>query len=290
MTQAAAPSLDDLRRRIDAIDDGILDLIHQRTKIVEAIGAAKRATGSAGAFRPGREAQVMRRLAARHEGRFSLATVVHLWREIMCEFTRLQGAFAVAVHAGADSQGRWDLARDHFGGETPMTMHATPVQVIHAVNEGAATVGVLPPPSDEPEGTWWTGLLGDEPGGPRIITRLPFASAGNARGGAAMQAVAIARLPTEPSGQDRSYVAIDMADDTSLGTTQRRLHDAGLPLHGIVAVELPGQGVLHLAEIDDYLADDDQRLAAFRNLAMGRLNGVKVLGAYAVPLAESRPA
>ncbi|MCC7276031.1 MAG: chorismate mutase [Alphaproteobacteria bacterium] len=285
MNQAAAPSLDDLRRRIDAIDDGLLDLIHERTTIVEAIAAAKRASGNAAAFRPGREAAVMRRLAARHKGRFGLATVVRLWREIMCEFTRLQGPFAVAVHVTPEAPGRWDLARDHFGSQTPMAIHQTPVQVIHAVNDGSATVGVLPPPSDEADGMWWTSLLADEPGGPRIIARLPFASAGNARG-TGLQAVAIGKLPTEPSGRDRSYLAIDMADDTSLGATQRRLHDAGLPLRGLVGVDQPRLGIVHLAEIDDYLADDDPRLARFRELSARRLRGLKVLGAYAVPLAE----
>ncbi|MGE0725429.1 MAG: chorismate mutase, partial [Alphaproteobacteria bacterium] len=55
MTTAAAPSLDDLRRRIDAIDDALLDLVQDRTSVVQAIGARKRGGGGpATAFRPGR--------------------------------------------------------------------------------------------------------------------------------------------------------------------------------------------------------------------------------------------
>ncbi len=286
MTSTVAPNLDDLRRRIDAIDDGLLDLIHERATIVGAVGAAKRAAGTAGAFRPGREAQVMRRLAARHQGPFGLATVVRLWREIMCEFTRLQGPFAVAVHLRDGRPGLWDLARDHFGGETPMAAHATPIQVIRAVDDGSATVGVLPVPSDDADGSWWTALLSAADDRPRIITRLPFASPGNARG-TGLDAVAIARLPTEPSGEDRSYLAFDLAgDETNLGTVQRLVRQAGLPLRGFVRIAQPQAGDACLVEVDDYVADDDPRLAALADAADGRLRGIRVLGAYAVPLTE----
>lgn len=285
MTSVAAPNLDDLRRRIDAIDDGLLDLIQERAKIVGAVGAAKRAAGSAGAFRPGREAQVMRRLAARHQGPFGFATVVRLWREIMCEFTRLQGPFAVAVHLPDGRPGLWDLARDHFGGETPMAAHGSPAQVIEAVTDGAATVGVLPVPAGEGNGSWWTSLPSAGEDRPRIITRLPFASAGNARG-PGLDAVAIARLPTEPSGEDRSYLAFDLAGpDASPDALRPLLRETGLPLCGLLRIGRAG-----LAEVDDYLGDDDPRLALLEKAAAGRLGRLRVLGAYAVPLSETRTA
>ncbi|BBK39376.1 chorismate mutase [Allostella sp. ATCC 35155] len=267
-----APSLDDLRRRIDAIDDGLLELIQERAAIVGAIAAAKRASGSAGAFRPGREAQVMRRLAGQLSGPFGLATMVRLWREIMCEFTRLQGPFSAAVACTAGHPGLWDLARDHFGAETPLAGHATPDSVLAAVEAGEATVGVLAVPSAAPEGAWWPRLRSDDADRIRIISRLPFASAGSARG-PGLDAVAVARLPTEASGQDRSFLALPVAD---AGETVRILQAAGLSLRGAGAVAAGAT----LAEVEGYLDDGDARLA---RLPAGTL----VLGAYAIPLAES---
>ncbi|MGE0726217.1 MAG: chorismate mutase [Alphaproteobacteria bacterium] len=286
MTTAAAPSLDDLRRRIDAIDDALLDLVQERTSVVQAIGALKRGGGGpATAFRPGREATVMRRLAARHAGPFSIAAMVRLWREMMCEFTRLQGPFAIAVHDADGSPGLWDLARDHFGSQTPMATQPTPSQVIHAVTDGAATVGILPLPSDERDGRWWTGLLSEEKGGPRIIARLPFVAPGNARGGD-RQAVAVACLPTEPSGDDRSYLAIDLSDNVSRSMMQQRLREAGLGLASLVRID-QGGGALHLAEVDGYLEDGDPRLASLGERLGARPRDLRVLGAYAVPMAEA---
>ncbi|WP_374446533.1 chorismate mutase [Stella sp.] len=272
MTSTVAPSLDDLRRRIDAIDDGLLDLIQERAAIVGAIAAAKRASGSAGAFRPGREAQVMRRLASQLDGPFGVATMVRLWREIMCEFTRLQGPFSAAVDCAPDRCGLWDLARDHFGAETPLAAHGSAEAVIGAVAAGAATVGVLAPPSAAPAGAWWPRLRSADRARVRIISRLPFASPGSARG-PVRDAVAVACLPTEPSGHDRSFLAVPAAGPAEAADL---LHTAGLAPYG-AAVAADGAV---LAEVDGYLDDADPRLARLPS-------GTLVLGAYAVPLAES---
>jgi chorismate mutase len=61
--------LDDLRRRIDEIDDRVQDLLIERTQLVEAVGETKRRAGMP-ALRPAREAVVLRRLVGRHRGRF----------------------------------------------------------------------------------------------------------------------------------------------------------------------------------------------------------------------------
>src|SRR5437868_7214440 len=66
MEQPSKPveSLADIRREIDRIDDGILELIAARLAVVERVRAYKAGTGSLGAspIRPGREAQILRRL------------------------------------------------------------------------------------------------------------------------------------------------------------------------------------------------------------------------------------
>ncbi|MCH9020463.1 MAG: chorismate mutase, partial [Proteobacteria bacterium] len=116
-------SLESLRRDIDAIDDEIHDLLMRRTEVVERIGALKNQTESDVFIRPAREAEIMRRLIDRHRGRFPASVVVRLWREVLAATSRLQGPFSVAVHAPEKSVGYWDLARDHFGSGTKMTLH-----------------------------------------------------------------------------------------------------------------------------------------------------------------------
>src|SRR5262249_5120954 len=136
-------TLDDLRREIDEIDDEMHDLLMRRTTLVEAIGAVKKSDGVP-AIRPGREAKILRRLIARHAGKFPRAPSVRIGREILSGTTRIQVDFAVAVHVPESAPGLWDVARDHYGSLTPMTAFSTASQVLRAVTEGGASVGVLP--------------------------------------------------------------------------------------------------------------------------------------------------
>ena len=181
-------SLEDLRREIDEIDDAIHDLIMRRASLLGHIAAAKAksANGQGGAYlRPGREALVLRRLVARHRGQFPKPALVRLWRELISAPLSLQGAFTVAVYAPEGSAGYWDLARDQYGSHTSFAGYRTVNQVIAALGDGSAIVGILPVIRAEDGESWWHLLIRADDKGPKIIARLPFAGAGNARDGAA---------------------------------------------------------------------------------------------------------
>jgi chorismate mutase-like protein len=126
-------SLADLRREIDEIDDGLHRLLMQRAGVVMRIAEEKRRTAdSSPPMRPGREAEVLRRRCASHAGPLPPAVLARLWREIISAFTRLQGPAEVALFAPRKSATYWDLARSHFGGGTPINVHASAAVVIDA--------------------------------------------------------------------------------------------------------------------------------------------------------------
>ena len=62
MTEVA-PSLEDIRAKLDAIDTQILALVDERAQLAGSVAAAKRARGEGDSFalRPGRESQILRR-------------------------------------------------------------------------------------------------------------------------------------------------------------------------------------------------------------------------------------
>src|ERR1700728_3591680 len=102
-----APSLDEMRRSIDAVDDRIHDLILERAALVESIAALKQSSGQP-VLRPGREAEILRRLLARHRGDFPRPSLVRLWRELLGGMVAMQGRFVVAVVVSAARPGFWD--------------------------------------------------------------------------------------------------------------------------------------------------------------------------------------
>ena len=116
-----------LRRRLDEIDDKLQDLLIDRAQIVSLVAASKK-DGNRPAYQPAREAEIIRRLVGRHRGAFPVATLVRMWREMLAATVRLQSPFSVAVFAPADRPGFWDLARDHYGSNTPMSAYDTGVR------------------------------------------------------------------------------------------------------------------------------------------------------------------
>ena len=104
----------------------------RRTEIVQEIAAVKEASNGATCHLPGREAEVLRRLIRRHEGAFPKPALVRIWRELMSALIRLQGPFAVGVYAPDERLTYWDLARDHYGGLTPILGHGSTGQVVHS--------------------------------------------------------------------------------------------------------------------------------------------------------------
>ncbi len=160
-----------LRQEIDRIDLEIHRGLMQRGEIIDRLIAIKARHGGS-AFRPGREAEMMRRLVERHRGLLPLDTVEGIWRIIISTFTYVQASYSVHVDvAGGDPPMR-DSARFHFGFTVPYVPHNSPAGVIEAVRRSPGDLGLVRIASSAADGAWWSGLT--DPQAPKIIARLPF--------------------------------------------------------------------------------------------------------------------
>jgi|SRR5579859_2949253 chorismate mutase / prephenate dehydratase len=275
-------TLEDLRREIDEIDDEMHDLLMRRTKLVDAIGALKKSDGVP-AIRPGREAKILRRLMARHDGKFPRPLVVRIWREILSGTTRLQVDFAVAVHVPEAAPGLWDVARDHYGSFTPMTAFGTASQVLRAMTEGGASIGVLPIPQDGDSDPWWPHLVSADPQTPRVVARLPFGLPGNARAGG-LQAFAIGRGEPESTGADRTLLVIDTSREISRTRLFSVLKAGGLEPNFLAAVASAPETAANLIEFEGLLTAEHASLQKALVPLSSAVTGVSFLGSYARPL------
>lgn len=165
----AAPSLADLRREIDRIDAAMHDLLMERGMIIDTLIEVKKTQDSGSAFRPGREASMMRALAERHHGHLPFDTVESIWRVIISTFTYVQAPYSVhADHRIGDAPMR-DSARFHFGFTVPYYTHDNADALIRAIADATGDLGLF---AATTQGPWWQGLIG--PDAPKIIARLPF--------------------------------------------------------------------------------------------------------------------
>ena len=267
-----------LRRRIDEVDDGLHDLLIRRAELVDEVARVKHRDDVA-PFRPGREAQILRRLVARHRGNFPRGALVRIWREIMAGGVVMQALVSVAVDAGC-----WDLARDHFGSQMPLLSVPSAEEATLAVAEGRASLGVVPLAVDDGADPWWLKLGVLDGDRPSVVARLPFGALGNAAG-ACDDAVVLAAIVPEPSGDDCTLLVIETAAHATAVLTDAFLA-AHLDINPIAHRERDGGGCAHLVEAAALIEPGDRRLA----LALAALgDGARVtwLGCYARPLSDA---
>jgi len=275
-------SLQDLRNEIDAIDAEMHGLIMRRAALVERIRMVK-ARDSVTTVRPGREADIMRALAARHDGNFPFPAIARIWREIIANITRMEmPEYAIAVYPGPETPGCWDLARDQFGSATPMTAFGSAREVLGEVSDKKAAVGVLPCPREGDNDPWWINLAVQD--GLRVSYRLPFSPRVAAAGGESrLEAFAVGRIVLEESANDRSLIVIETSEALSragLSTLLGKVQITGQPI-----ASHNGGGWYYLIEADGFLTDADPQMDE-----LGKLEAVDrciVVGAYAAPLEKS---
>src|SRR5437764_4376076 len=165
-----APSLGDLRKDIDRIDEAMHGLLMERGEIIDRLISVKRTQESGSAFRPAREADMMRRLVQRHRGILPLDTAESIWRVIIATFTYVQAPFALHADVSAGEPAMRDSARFHFGFTVPFLAHMGAGGVAAAVAASRGDLGLIPAASAAT--VWWSALEGDD--APKIIARLPF--------------------------------------------------------------------------------------------------------------------
>jgi chorismate mutase len=163
--------LADLRAEIDQIDKAMHDLLIDRGTVIDRLIEIKSRQGGGSAFRPAREASMMRAIAERHRGRLPLDTVESIWRIIISTFTYVQAPYSVHLDISHDESAMRDSARFHFGFTVPCVLHKSAGEVIEAVASSAGDLGMFGLDSGS-AGAWWTALTG--PDAPKVIARLPF--------------------------------------------------------------------------------------------------------------------
>lgn len=135
-------NLPELRKKIDAVDAQLLELLNRRATLALEVGEVKRAEGSV-VFRPEREAQVIRGLQEHNPGPLKADAIAHVWREIMSSCRALEARQRVAYlgPAGTFSE---QAAIQFFGSSMDHVPCASFDEIFHATTSGRADFGVVP--------------------------------------------------------------------------------------------------------------------------------------------------
>jgi chorismate mutase len=284
-------ALADLRAQIDQIDIALHNLLLERAEIIDGVRKHK---GKQHIYvRPGREAQMLRALAGRPQGKLPEGLVVRMWREMISAFTLLEGIFKVGVYAPDKGPDLWDAARDHFGSFTPLVEFPTATACIKALQANKVTLAVVPPPVAGEKDSWWPLLAGDRQNILTIFATLPFEAPKPGRSNARRalpSGLVIGRLYPELTGDDRSFLALQCVHVPE-AEMRRLLGKAGYKVRQML-MQVTGRGssapASFMVEVDGYVGRADTRLSRLRAMLGSRLQHLAPLGGYAVPLKSGR--
>jgi chorismate mutase-like protein len=261
--------VEEIREKIDTLDNKVHDLLMERAELVLKIGEEKR-KNQVQVVQPDREIVMLRRLLARHKGPLPKEAVVRIWRELVGAVSLLQTGLKVAVTVPDDQTGLiyWDMAKDYFSSVLPMQKAANALSALSLVREGEVTFAVLPWPSDGETQPWWSFLMGEAPGGKvkpmKIIARLPLGNRSSKGGNPMHQALVVARMDFETSGDDRSFIALKLLQSVSRARIIDRIKEQDLEALSLYSSpHRSGQHTLHMLEVSGYVGAQDERLKKF---------------------------
>lgn len=131
--------LNPYRAKIDAVDDTLLRLLNERAALAREIGRLK--NGSA--YRPEREAQILRRMREQNPGPLSPEAISKVFREIISACLALEKSLSVA-YLGPPGTFSESAAVAHFGHAAELRDCASIDEVFREVEASASDYGLVP--------------------------------------------------------------------------------------------------------------------------------------------------
>ena len=277
-------SLDELRRKIDTVDDSIHDLLKKRADLVKQIGVLKN-NQQTNIFRPSREALLLRRLLAQNSGDFSSISLIRVWKEIIGASTQMQGGLKIAYCSIKNNLNANRLVREGFGSSVSLVNLQSPEEVIQSVIKGEVSLGLVPFPQQEDLIPWWPMLHSSKNEElAQVVASVPFVMSGEDPNINGIEAFVISPNQAEPSHDDRSLIIFEFKSPAQESAISAALTMRGLDHSSIIYCRdsVVTGNYLYLADISGDIYLDEIQLEEAR-LDLSALS-LRRVGLYASPV------
>lgn len=135
-------SVDGLRKKIDQLDEKIVELLNERASLAQRIGRTKNRE-SEEVYVPSREKEIFQRISNLNTGPLPTDAVRSIYREILSASRSLEGPIKVA-YFGPEATFTHMAAREKFGSSTVFLPLASIADIFQEVSQGRADYGVVP--------------------------------------------------------------------------------------------------------------------------------------------------
>ncbi|MEM8953116.1 MAG: prephenate dehydratase [Verrucomicrobiota bacterium] len=135
-------SLEDLREKIDRVDDQLIALLNERADLVHEVGEIKK-EGGLEIYAPEREEKLLKSLVGKSEGRLPEKAIRAIYREIMSASLDLERGLQIA-YLGPEGTWTHQAAISKFGASVDYVPQANLSDVFDRVTREKADYGVAP--------------------------------------------------------------------------------------------------------------------------------------------------
>lgn len=250
--------LENFRKDIDEIDQKLLKLIEDRVRIVKQVGEYKKqdVLEYRSIIRPGREAQMIRKIADMENSMLPTLPLAQMWRIIISSSINIEEPTNIATYVPHGNRECYWLSREYFGSFTPTTMYPTTMEVVHAVENRRATVGALTIADLNSPHPWWSRLTNLQ-NPPKIFAVLPFIKLAPSK---RPTVVTIGYVDPEDTGNDTSLWIVESNDFVSVKSIRDSLKSMGKDFQIKDSCQVPGKrNVYHnLIAIDGFIDENDE--------------------------------
>ncbi len=137
-------SLEELRKKIDALDEQLVELINQRARIVSEIGKLKASQDKPmPIYAPDREKAVFEKILRKNAGPMPDKTLVAIWREIMSGSFFLERSLRIA-YLGPEGSFSHNAAILKFGQSVDYEAMTDIRAIFEEVSKGHSDFGIVP--------------------------------------------------------------------------------------------------------------------------------------------------
>ncbi len=263
-------NLSDIREEIDSIDNQVHDLFMRRADLVSSVSAAKKLAGLQ-IVHPAREAKLIRRLLDRHSGVLPRSTIVRIWRELISSVSLLQTGLSVVV----SSSSYWDIAKNYFGSETPMSNVSSAENALDEVRGNGVYFAVMPWTKSGEDAPWWASLV-DENNDLSIVCALPY---GGDISNDSKKALVVSKIDFMSSDNDISFIGVSLNNNINRDIIINNAKDAGFEMVNIFSNKSDN---MYLLEVKGFVDSSSDKMLALCKYLDGNFLYCGVIGGYPV--------
>ncbi len=277
--------LAELRGKIDAVDDKIIELLRERSTYVHEVGQLKQKDAAKCMIRPQREAEMVRRIVKKAEGIFPPEYIVRIWRNMIAGSTTLEQKLTTSIYAPEGNVYYIGVTRDYFGPFLPSIEQKNPKHVLYDLVGEKALIGVLPLKIETKDSPWWVELT-DMVKPPLVFAHLPFYAQ---KGAANERVVALGYVEYEATSEDITLVVVKDQRSISRETLIQQAEKLGFGAEEIAKFDAGATIRYQLYALKGFFAQDCKQIADLQeNLKKYSTTEfppkLTVIGHYAVPI------